>query len=669
MLIEITLGFLVSYGVTRAIEYQEKRARASTKSDPNSDQQTHQNDEKNTVEVIQAAPETQIPEILTTDQSLKISGVSLGAMLIGGQHPLVALGSIAGVTYTSLTLFHRAAHGLFKEGKIRHDLVISVSFATLLLTGYYPIIPFGNFLYFIGKKIQEKASGYSEQQITDMFERFPRTVWVLNEAVELEIPLEQLRVHDVVVVHAGEIIPVDGTIVSGRALVDQQALTGEFQPAEKAEGDSVLASTMVLSGTVQVRAEKTGRATLAAQLGQILIDSASHKPDIQMKGEAWANKAALPVLLASGIVLPFDPAAAIVVLKAGIGNSIRLFAPLGTLCYLNLASRQGILVKDGRVLERLQNIDTVLFDKTGTLTYEQPEVGRIATYYDYSEADILRYAAAAEARLTHPIARAIQQAAQEQHIALPHIDEAHYQIGYGITVQMGHRQVRVGSFRFMQTEGISLNGTQNLMLAAGETGSSLVMVAIDQKLGGVIELRATMRPELRQVIADLRKNGIRHIGIVSGDHQQPTLALANQLGADSYFCNVLPEQKAHIVEQLQREGRTVCFVGDGVNDSIAMNRADVAFSLKGASSIATDAAQIVFMDGRLTNMSNIFELARDLDRNLHSSLKITLASGFAALGCVFLPGATAIVSAYLIKAGAKFAGIANATQPLWRKRG
>jgi Cu2+-exporting ATPase len=353
------------------------------------------------------------------------------------------------------------------------------------------------------------------------------------------------------------------------------------------------------------------------------------------------------------------------VAHSGFGNRIRVLAPLGTLNYLHLAFSKGLLIKDGRAMEELKKIDTVVFDKTGTLTKEQPEVGQIMVFNDdYEQNDILTYAAAAECRLSHPLAYAIVNKAEESNIVLPHIEDSKYQIGYGITVNMTDKMIRVGSARFMKTEGIPLSKeVETAMQHSRAKGHSLVMVAINNQIGGAIEIQSAVRSEVKSIISGLRERGIKHISIVSGDHQHTTQIVAESLGMDSYFYEVLPQQKADIVEQLQQEGKKVCFVGDGINDAIAMKTANVSVSLRGATSIATDTAQVVLMDGSLSQLCELFDIARHLNSNLLRSLAIIVIPSIINLSGAFLLGFRMVASTIITNTGFVIA-LGNAMHPL-----
>ena len=474
-------------------------------------------------------------------------------------------------------------------------------------------------------------------------------------------------------IHAGQTVPVDGIILEGMATIDQHALTGEAQPAEEEEGDQVFASTVVLAGKIRIQVEKAGEESVAAQIGNILNNSAGYQMAIESKSLQVAHKAALPTLLLGALAWPLVGYESMVaILGASIGFNMKITGPIAMLNFLNVASNQSILVKDGRSLELLHEIDTLVFDKTGTLTLEQPHVAHIHGLAGMPDGEIeaeelLTYAAAAEYHQTHPIAKAILKAADERGLSLPEIDQARYEMGYGIKVQVAERLVQVGSDRYMRKESITI---PDEILALQETcqaqGHSLVMVALDERLAGAIELQPTIRPEAKQVIAEMRQHKLEMI-IISGDQEQPTRQLAQELGIDRYFANTLPENKAALVEQLQNEGRAVCFVGDGINDSIALKKANVSISLRGATTAATDTAQIVLMDESLRQLPFLFNLAHEFDTNMKA--------GFAS---AIVPGVFIISGAYLFHLGiaasimiwnlSLFTGLGIASWPLLKHR-
>ena len=573
------------------------------------------------------------------DHYLKLSTFSIGIAAVRQFfYPPLSLLNAALYTYIAFPALREAEKSLIQNRKI-NGYVLDVMLMILALSqGQYFAAALVIWFFYLGRKILAKTEDHSKTMLTNIFVQQPDSVWVLKDDIEIEMPLSELQIDDIVVVNTGEVVPIDGKITQGLATIDQQALTGESQPAEKGPGDQVFASTFLLAGKIYVKVEKTGEQTTVAKIGQFLTQAAYFKTKVQSKGEELADKSVKPILGAGLFALPlFGPYGTTAIFYCTFGNTIRVLASLGTLNHLNVAAHKGILIKDGRAIEYLTEVDTVLFDKTGTLTQEEPEVGQVIACNNYDKDDVLRYAAAAECKLTHPIARAILKQAKASNLILPDIEDSQYQMGYGITVTLENRLIRVGSIRFMTMEGITIPETLEETIAHSHShGHSLVMVALNDRLIGALEMRASIRPEVKSVITGLRQRGIKHIAIVSGDHQQPTQRLAEQLNLDSYFHDVLPEQKADIVEQLQKQGKSVCFVGDGINDAIALTKADVSISLNGAASIATDMAQVVLMDGSWSHLCDLFDISTYLNKNLRNSFLSVVVLTVINLSGVFL---------------------------------
>jgi len=556
------------------------------------------------------------------DHHFKVSGAAMGLSVISYIYPPLRLFNVGVIAYTTFPILKQAEKSLLEERRIKNDLLTSLVSIMSIAMGQYFAAAIEAWVYHFGCKMINKSQDTSTQMLTNVFEQQPNKVWLLKDRQEIETPLESLNIDDIVVVKAGDIVPIDGTISEGMAMIDQHALTGEAMPAEKSIGDLVFAATIVVSGCIYIKVEKTGVETTVAKLGEILSHTADFKTSLQLKGEKWSDKVAMPLISLSALASPLlGASSATALLYSAPTNTIRVMTSLQTFNHLSLVLNKGILIKDGRALEELTQIDTVLFDKTGTLTTGEPEVGEIIRCDEIGEDEILSYAAAAEQRLTHPIARAIVKKAQERHLNLPDISDANYKIGYGVTVSLNNQIIKVGSARFMTMEGITLpSRIDEAIRDSQEKGDSLVMVAINDELKGAIEMQSQVRPEVEQIITGLRQRGIQQIAIVSGDHKQPTQKLAETLGMDNYFYEVLPQDKASLVEQLQKAGHKVCFVGDGINDAIAMKKANVSISLRGASSIATDMAQVVLMDGTLSRLSDIFDISKQLNTNLEHSL-------------------------------------------------
>jgi Cu2+-exporting ATPase len=555
-------------------------------------------------------------------------------------YPVLAPLSLLLFLASAVPTVKNARRLLTKERRMGVDVLDTIVFTACLLMSQIMAGAIMAWCLGLGRLLLRKTRDDSQRLILNIFGKQPRSVWIKRGETEEQIPMEKLSRQDIVVVKTGEVVPVDGVIREGFGLIDQHALTGESAPVEKAVGERVFASTVMLAGKMYLRVDKAGSETASAQIGKILNSTLAYKLRSQTHGEKLADKAVVPTLaLGSLAAAAMGPGGAAAVINCDLGTGIRVAAPLGMLTSLSLCAQSGILIKDGRALEGLCRVDTILFDKTGTLTREKPEVGDVLRCGEADEHRILQLAAAAEHKFTHPIARAIQDKFQALGLPLPATDDSRYHVGFGITVVIDGQVIRVGSARFMKMEKIAVpSSIERAQDRAFREGNSLIMVGIDDRLGGAIELRASQRPEIREIIRGLRDRGIKHLAIISGDHDRPTRKMAEALGMDRYFAEVLPQEKARYVQLLQKEGNTVCFVGDGINDSLALKKANVSISLRGASSIATDTAQIVFMEESLGKLCPLIDISRDLQRNIRRSWQLIIVPNSFCVAGVFTLG-------------------------------
>jgi P-type E1-E2 ATPase len=465
------------------------------------------------------------------DRYLRVSVSSVATAAVGMTLlPPLKFVSAGLILYSCFPVFKNAYQDIVHRRKITIPLLDSLSIAGLLVGGYFLICSITSTVYHISMKMMLKTEDRSRQILGDLFGQQPRSVIVLLDGAEVEIPFDHLRVGDVLVVHAGQMIPIDGLVLAGTAAIDQHVLTGEAQPAEKGPGDRVFAATMQLAGRIEVKVEKAGSETAAAQIRELLANTTDFRSAVQMRWREVADKTVLPTLgLASVGALALGPLSGLAVINSNYVAVMRVSSPLTMLTFLQRASQRGILVKDGRALEAAGKVDTVVFDKTGTLTETQPHVGQIHTCGKIDAHDLLTCAAAVEANQSHPIAQAILDAARERGIVIPQLEDARYEVGYGIQARVGARLVRVGSERYMTMENIPL--AADFLAARRDTqsrGASIVYVAFEDKLAGAIELLPTVRREAREVIAALKELGLT-LCIISGDQAAPTEALASEL--------------------------------------------------------------------------------------------------------------------------------------------
>ncbi|MGB5734217.1 MAG: heavy metal translocating P-type ATPase [Thiohalocapsa sp.] len=534
--------------------------------------------------------------------------------------------TLISVGFMSKGIYKEAGEAVFKDRRIKVDILDAVVISLTAAFRQIAAVGFMVWVLDIADLLLARTRARSERFITDIFGTQPRFAWRVQESgEEVETAIQDLQAGDVIVVNTGEQIPVDGVVVGGTAMIDQQSLTGESAPVERNEGDQAYAMTVLVAGRLQIQVEQTGADTVAFKIVKIINDAASFKVDVQSSGERIADKMVLPTLgLGTLGYFTAGPGGMLAIINADFGTGIRVAAPIALLAALGRSAQHGVLIKDSKVFETIKKVDAVLFDKTGTLTYDVPRVARVVCAGDdYTEETIIAYTAAAEQKFSHPIAKALLNKAEELGLALPAQDDSRYHVGLGIEVVVDARHIKVGSARYLQQEGITCPPVIAEALEASQNrGHSAILIAIEDVVAGLIELKATVRDEAIQVIASLRQRGVKEIVLISGDHEAPTRELASHLQVDRYFGGVMPHEKADYVKLLQSEGKTVMMVGDGINDSAALSLADIGVSLQGASTIAIDVADVVFMDGHLEKFDYLFDVTTKLQSNVRRSFAL-----------------------------------------------
>ncbi len=583
--------------------------------------------------VSQQAHEQQLKK---SRRQMQLSLGAVGVASLASFYPLLTPVAVLAVLYLMRETF-KLVWKDFKNGRyLSLYLIGAIVTLGLIATGHLVLAIFVGLMEGFFARIINNLEDNSQGRLVNVFSSHPEQVWVVQSGVELQVAFHDLQVGDQVRVNAGEVMPVDGRIVEGFGQVDQHILTGESQPVDKEVGDEVFASTLLLSGRLTVEVMTAGEDTVAAKISQLLNETQSYKDTVILRGRKIADNF-IPVKLGiAALTVPLlGPSAGLAVMFADLGGGLGISGSMSVMTYLQILARQQILIKDGRVFEALRAVDTVVFDKTGTLTQEQPTLGNIHAVDGFTEREVLRLAAAAEYRQPHPVARAILARAEAEHLDLPAVEETSYEVGYGIKVGVEGQIVRVGSARFLQREGIALPDSIAAIRQHAEADShSLIYVAVDDQLAGLLEMEPTIRPEACEMIQVLKQRGM-DVYIISGDHEAPTRNMAKKLGVEHYFAETLPENKADLVKQLRDEGRFVCFVGDGINDAIALKAAQVSVSLKGASTAATDTAQIIFMDGTLKNLLPLFELVDEFEDTMRRNKVVAFAPGIMTIGGVF----------------------------------
>lgn len=594
----------------------------------------------------------------------------LQALLGAASFAAGLLGAPAAFTYGLLAAggaasVGRAARTLLRERRVGIDALDATAGSLMLVRGNLIAAGFMSALIGLGEYIRERTARKSGAMLVDLLGMGGVSAWVVRDGRKLRIPGDQVQVGEVVVVYPGDRVPVDGQVISGRATVDQRSLTGEAEPIAKSRGDQVFASTVSVEGKLYVQAQAVGEQTRAGQVIEIVRTAPLGETRIQNYAAKLADHLVLPIFGAAlWFGLTRHVARAISLLIIDFGTGVRIAAPTTMLAAMTHAARRGILIKSGASLERLASVDAIVFDKTGTLTRGEPEVTEVISLNpSYRPNEVLGLAAAAELRLRHPAALAIVRRARRDGCVIPERTESEYALALGVRAKVDGHNLLVGNRLLLDQAGIFLGSADKQVERVAVRAESIVYVALDGQLLGLLAYADPLRPESVAVIADLRRRGIKEILMLTGDNEAVALATATQVGIKRYRAEVFPEQKAEIVRELQRAGHTVAVVGDGINDSPALVLADVAISLHHGADVAREAADVILSDDDLRRLPEALEIATTAMHLMRENLAlVAVPNGVGMALAVF--GRIGPAGAALANNGSTVVAALNSLRPL-----
>ncbi|HIK29410.1 MAG: heavy metal translocating P-type ATPase [Oscillatoriaceae bacterium SKW80] len=624
---------------------------------------------------IQEKTQTATAETTTSEENniwsnLKLPILATSLAILGGPLGLPIPAIIVGSTIaiTSLPVAKRAWEGIRQERKLNIDFLDFSAIAITTLQGQFLTPALMLCLIEIGDIIRERTARKSARQTLDLLDSLAEFVWVERDGEKQEIPIEQVQRGDTVIVYPGEQIPVDGRILRGQATIDEQKLTGESMPVIKQPGDEVYASTLVREGQIYIVAERVGSDTRAGASIKLMQEAPVHDTRIENYAAKIADRAVLPIILLASVVFGTtrNLARAASVLTLDFATGIRVSVPTTVLAALTSAARRGILIRSGRALEQFAKVNTFVFDKTGTLTQGEIAIVGVKTVNGMSAEQVIELAAAAEQRLTHPVACALVRYAEEQGLRLLPRGEWNYEIGLGVRANIEGQTVLVGSKRFLQQEGISLKCLyeEHPDLQTG----SLIYVASDGELRGVLQYTDPLRPESYEVITQLQQAGIE-VHMLTGDNWKRAKSAANRLGIPetNVHAEAFPETKANVVRELHESGRTVAFIGDGINDSAALAYADVSISFGNGSDIARETADVVLMRNDLQGLLEAIALARQAMSLIHQNTAIVAIPNLAGLIMAGTFGLNPLAATVVNNGSSILAGV-NGLRPLLNRK-
>ncbi len=537
----------------------------------------------------------------------------------------------AAILLCGVPILFGAGRGLIFDHDIKADVLVSLALLASLAVGEYFAAGEVAFIMQLGTLLEDYTAARANAGLEKLVDMTPRTARVMREGKEVIVSAETVTVGEVLTVLAGETIPLDGTILSGRTTVDTSVMTGESLPVEKGPGDAVMSGTVNQYGTFTMRADKICEDSALQRMIRLAKEAEAEKAPIVRLADRWATWLVVIALgcavltwLGTGIFLR-----AVTVLVVFCPCAFILATPTAVMAGLANAARHGILVRSGEALERLAQVEWAAFDKTGTLTEGEPKVVEVVSLSSaFNEAAVERWAAIAERRSEHPLGRAIAAAFLADETAVENFELF---AGRGVRAVVQGHTIWVGTFNFLAEQGISAAMAEEAALPYQAQGATVVGVAVDNVLCGIIALADTIRSAAPQVLTKLKTAGITPL-LLTGDSEAPARAIAAQAGIDEVRYSLLPEDKQAVVRAFTEQGKRLAMIGDGVNDALALKSAYAGIAMGGiGSDIAVESADAVLVEDDIRRLPYLFALMKKVIGNVRQNIILSLLINFSAV--------------------------------------
>jgi Cu2+-exporting ATPase len=577
------------------------------------------------------------------------------------------------IVLTGFPIWRRAVTTLFKERRFNVDFLDGLALAIAVLRREPRTAAVIAMMVHLGDVVRELTARQSRGHMRELLDFQVVQARRLDDKGNITlIPAQSLMCDDMALMMAGDLVPADGMICSGLASVDQRHITGESVPATRRVGEMVFAGSSIVEGSITVQVTEVGANTVVAKIVQVIASTPVGETRIQNYAEQFADRLVAPLLGVNVAMLALtgnvDRFMSMAIVDYGTG--IRVAAPTSILASMTRAARQGILIKSGHHVEQLATLRGIAFDKTGTLTSGHLTVLDVRPMHARISADrILQLAAAAETQLRHPVARAlVLHAEQVRGLSLPLCDDVQFVIGMGVSAVIAGQRLHVGSARFLRSLGIATVKANKYLCEAEAHGYIVLLVALDDSLVGAIACSDAPRPEARAVVAGLRARGVEHIVMLSGDREGVARRVADEVGIDTVYSEILPHNKAEIVRTLRLKYGPFAMIGDGVNDSPALAQADVGISLVDGADIARDAADVVLMEEGLHLLLPAIDICRDGMALIKQNFSLIAGANTLALALAVPAGLMSPMACTLISNGSGLLATLNAMRPLLASR-
>lgn len=511
------------------------------------------------------------------------------------------------------------------QGKINVDVLDAISIGAAMSQNSFGTASSIMALLNISELLEDYTRRKTKSELTKSLAINVDNVWLANDEQEILIPISDLEIGDKVLIHTGNMIPVDGMVISGEAMVNQSTMTGEPLAVKKERENLVYAGTVVEEGTIKIEVKALGSESRISKIIDLIDNSENLKSNIQGKAENLADNI-VPFSLLGAVATYFitrNITKTLAVLLVDYSCAIKLSTPISVISAMREASTHKVVVKGGKYLEALSEADTLVFDKTGTLTVASPVVAKVIAFDDFNREYVLKTTACLEEHFPHSVARAIVRKSEEEKIY--HKEEhaeVEYVVAHGIASTINGQKVIVGSEHFIfEDEKIKLLKKHKNIIEKEGKGYSIIYLAVAGKLAGFICINDPVREEAKEVIKNLKSTGIKNVIMITGDGSETARRVSEELGIDKFYSQVLPEEKANIIEQLKKEGHKVIMVGDGINDSPALAAANVSIAMNDGSDIAKEVADVTLMKSGLDEVVTVRLLSQGLMDKINSNYK------------------------------------------------
>jgi Cd2+/Zn2+-exporting ATPase len=552
------------------------------------------------------------PGIITAAVNMVFLAVGF-VLEFSGHKQLADVSFLISAVVGGYPVFRMAVTNVLRDFDMTAGVMVSVAMVAALIVGEYSAMALVAFMMIIGEALEDFTRERADQALKELNELVPSMVTVRLEGEDVEVPISQVRVGDLVLVRPGGRIPVDGPLVEGDASVDQSAITGESIPVDKAVGDQVFAGTLLSSGALTVRVVGVGSGTKLGQMIHLVEEAQSTQAPVQRIANKYANYFAPVAIFIAGVtyLVTGEILRGVTMLVAVCPCSLVLATPTAIVASIGNTAKNGVLVKHGTAMEQIGKVDVVAFDKTGTVTFGEPKVTQIVTFNGYGEDEMLALTASVERNSEHPLGKAIINEAKIRELGLSSVEDFESVPGHGVQASVDGRKVAVGE-RMLAKMGVVLGKEESdLIESMKASGFTVIPVSVDGRLAGLINVEDTVREESATAISNLKKLGIVKTILITGDSKAIGERVGSELGVSEIHAEVLPERKLEIIRELQAQGHRVAFIGDGVNDAPALAVADVGIAMGSiGTAVAMETADVVLLTDDIGQVPYLIELSQ-----------------------------------------------------------